>query len=422
MSISNNDRAKGLGARCDGPPSRRDFLKLGAGAGALALTSGTRVFGQPLQQRPDAVLVIFLRGGADGLGIVSPFGDDELFNQRPALALSGSDVINLDGFYGLNASAGPLYRLFAEGELAFVHACGSLNPTRSHFEAMRRIEQAAIFGGNLPQGYLARHLDDAPPFVPGGGRAVAIDRTLPTVMQGADATLPIPKLADFTLGGPLATRSSRMDRLRAMLEASPEPERSAGLTTLSLVSALSSIDFETRPTDGGAIYPATKFGQGLYEAATLLKSGVGIEAVEVDFGGWDHHQNLGPTGDGRLARMLRELSMGLLSFRADMGSFMKSTTVLVLSEFGRRVDMNGSLGTDHGRGGVAMVMGGPQVNGGQVYGTWPGLTLADQDDRALAVTTDIRDVISEILVKRLQTPNIANVLPNYTPQFLGILN
>lgn len=404
--------------------SRRDALKAGAAFGALSLSSGARAFAArpvPGTQR-DVVVVVFLRGGADGLSIVVPTGDDRLYAERPTLGIREADTLPLNRLFGLSRIAAPLYPLFQSGELALMHAVGSLNPTRSHFEAMRRIEQAAIVGGTLPEGWLARHLQTTLPANPGAnGRAIAIDRTLPASLQGSVDAIPITSLKDFELGGPMPTRSMRAARLAAMLEAAPAPDGPIGGTTLELLNTLDSIDFETRPVASGVNYPEGEFGRALYETATLIREDVGIEAIEVDSHKWDHHGDARPL-TGRLATRLTDLSQGLAAFMEDLGPAKDRVTVMVMSEFGRRIDQNGSLGFDHGRGGIAMVLGGAHVKGNaKVHGTWPGLGVRQQDDKALAVTTDIRDIIGEILVKRMGTTDLATVLPGYTPNFHGLV-
>lgn len=404
-------------------PSRRDVLRMGAAGGAIALSGGARVFASPAGPGGRDVLVfVFLRGGADGLSIVVPYQDADLYAFRPTLGVQQADVVDLDGFFGFNRVAQPLVDLYRAGNLAIVHAVGSLNPTRSHFEAMRRIEQGAIFGGTLPDGWLARHLRVTAPADPlATGRAVAVDRVLPTSMQGSPDAIPISRLSEFTLGGPASTRLARRARLESMLAAAPAPDGPLGSTTLGLIEAFDPLDFAGRPVGPGIAYPDSSFGRALYEAATVIKSGISIEAIEIDMGDWDHHGLVGPL-NGRLATRLDDLARGLRAFMDDLGTDRDRVTLVCHSEFGRRVDENGSAGFDHGRGGIAMVLGGAHVHGGQVYGTWPGLSMAQQDDKALSVTTDIRHVIGEVLVRRLQTADLGAVLPGYTPGFLGLVS
>ncbi|MEM1449944.1 MAG: DUF1501 domain-containing protein [Planctomycetota bacterium] len=401
-------------------PTRRDVLRFGACAGAVTLASGARAVARATGPGPrDTLVVVFLRGGLDGLSLVVPYADGDYYAQRPATAVPQADTIDLDGFFGLNRAAAPLHPLFSSGRLAFVHTCGFPHPTRSHFEAMRRIEEAEASGGPVGSGWLARHLDATSP-VGSSGRAIAVDRTLPTSLQGGPATLPIPRMDEFRYGGPVATRAARVARLDAMYRAASEPDRGGGLTAQALLATFASIDFAGRVPAGGAVYPPGTFGAGLYEAATLIKSGVGMEAIEVDLGGWDDHSHTGPVS-GDFAVRSAELADGLAAFLADLEGDADRTTVLVHSEFGRRVDENGSGGSDHGRAGVAMVLGGTQVLGGVVHRQWTGLATPQLDDGALPVHIDLRDVIGEILVDRLHTPDVASVLRGHVPTPLGLV-
>lgn len=402
--------------------TRRDALKAGALTGAFALSGGATAFAGPRVGTRDVLLLIFLRGGMDGLSVVVPYQDDALYKVRPTLGVRRVDVDDLDGMFGLSRTAAALLPLYNAGDLAFVHAVGSLNPSRSHFEAMRRIEQAAIFGGSPGDGWLARHLNSTAPASPlATARGIAIDRTLPDSLKGGSNTIATQAMKNLRLGDPQATKAPRAAELRAMLQAAPSPDGPRGLTSLALLESLESIDFETRPVAANVTYPSHPFGRALYESATLIQSNVGVEAIEVDYGGWDHHTQAGPLS-GSLSDHARTLSEGLGAFMTDLGPLTNSVTVMVMSEFGRRVDENGSNGFDHGRGGLAMVLGGDHVAGGRVYGDWPGLQPDQQDDKAVAVTTDLRNVIGEVLERRLQTASLGTVLPNFTPSYLGIVS
>ncbi|MEM9379301.1 MAG: DUF1501 domain-containing protein [Planctomycetota bacterium] len=396
------------------------MLRLGASAGVVALASGARAVARPAGPGArDTLVVVFLRGGMDGLSLVVPYADGDYYSQRPLTGVPQADTIDLDGFFGLNRAASALHPLFASGRLAFVHTCGFPHPTRSHFEAMRRIEEAEAVGGPVGSGWLARHLHATAP-VGASGRAIAVDRTLPTSLQGGPATLPIPVMDAFRFGGPAATRAARVARLEEMYARASEPDRGGGLTAQELLATFGAIDFVGRVPTNGATYPAGKFGTGLYEAATLIKADVGIEAIEVDLGGWDDHSHTGPVG-GDFAARAAELADGLAAFVVDLDVDSERTTVLVHSEFGRRVDENGSGGSDHGRAGVAMVLGGSHVLGGVVHRQWSGLASHQLDDGALPVGIDLRDVLGEVLVDRLRTPDVVAVLRGHVPAPLGLV-
>ena len=400
---------------------RRDVLRLGvACGGAAVLPSGARASlrrdGRGAGR--DTLVVVFMRGGHDGLSLCVPTGDSDYYAQRPTIAVPASETLPLDGFFGLNRAAQDLLPLYQGGQLAFVHACGLPHPSRSHFEATRRVEEASVIGGAIGSGWIGRFMGEALRLGTAHGRGIAIDRVLPQSLQTAPETVCIPKLADFSFAGPAATQSARAARLDAMYDVRPEVERNGGKTGLSFLSRLASVDFTGRTPSGGAVYPSDRFGAGLYEAASLIKAQAEIEVIEIDSGGWDDHSSLGPV-TGEYAARIARLSAGLRAFLADLGPDADRTTVLVQTEFGRRVDENGSGGIDHGRAGLAMVLGGSQVAGGSVYRTWPGLDAAALDDGAVVVTTDIREVYAEILVKRLQaTPAaLASALPGFS--YLG---
>lgn len=401
--------------------TRRDALRAAAVGGALTLTSGVRVHARPRSAARDTLVVVFLRGGADGLSIVVPYQDPHYHALRPTLGIGAADVSDLDGTFGLCRTAGALRPWYDAGQLAFVQAIGGVNPTRSHFEAMWRIEQAAVAGGNLGSGWLGRHLESTAPASPAAtARGVAVGPTLPGALNGSPETMAVQCLGDLRLGGPAATVPARAAAMHAMLAATPPPDGPRGATSLRFLEALHGIDFAGRTPAGGAVYPASNFGRALHETATLILADLGVEAIEVDLGGWDHHRFSGPL-DGALAGKVRTLSEGLAAFLTDLGPAADRTTVLVLSEFGRRVDENGSSGFDHGRGGLAMVLGGAHVRGGQVHGVWPGLAPHQLDDDALAVTTDVRDLFAELLVRRMGTADLSAVLPGHTPTPLGVV-
>ncbi len=402
--------------------TRRDALRAGVLGGAVALASGARAFARPRGSARDTLVLVFLRGGADGLSVVVPYQDAHYHALRPNLGIGAADVTDLDGYFGLCRTASAMRPLYDAGRLAFVQAVGSLNPSRSHFEAMRRIEQAAVFGGSLEDGWMARHLNlTSPASSAATARGVAIDTTLPDAMKGSPTTMAVQALHQLRLGGPAATVPGRSDVLRTMLAQTPPPDGPRGETSLRFLEALDGVDFVGRPVPPGVTYPSGKFGSALFEAATLIQADVGVEAIEVDYGGWDHHGFSGPL-DGNLGGKVRTLSEGLAALMADLGAAADRTTVLVMSEFGRRVDENGSSGFDHGRGGLAMVLGGAHVRGGQIFGSWPGLAPHQLDDDALAVTTDLRHVIGEILERRMGTADLGAVLPGYSPNYLGIVS
>jgi len=407
--------------------SRRQFL------GRAALTAGVLgaapwmprvVRAQGAGGPPRDVLVyIFLRGGIDSLSVVVPYGDGELYVQRPTLAVGPpgpGGALDLDGFFGLNPVAAPLLPAFAAGRLAFVHALGTNDHTRSHFDAFKKVEQGVPGQplGIVHDGWLARHLQLVPPLASGPLRGAALRSTLPITLTGAPRTLPVSVPAEFIFPGAQATKAARKAAIAAMYGPGPAPIGPAAIDTLGSIELLGGIDFDA-PPQHGASYPDTIFGRALQACATIVRADVGVEALQVDLDGFDHHNEEGPL-DGDLALLLDELSHSLAAFDQDLGTLMDGVTLVAHSEFGRRVEENASLGADHGFAGMAFVLGG-HVNGGQVHGTWPGLTPAAQVDGDLAVTTDLRDVLGEVLAKRLAATDLATIFPGHVVQFPGVV-
>ena len=390
-----------------------------AGAGALSLSLPKITFAAGGSPTRDVLVFVMLRGGMDGLSLCVPHADPDYAWQRGNLAIpspgQSGGATDLDGFFGLAPSASALLPAYQAGDLAFIQTAGSTDPTRSHFDAMKFIEggvpnqQAAI----VTSGWLGRHLAAMAPVDPLAPlRGVAVDYIYPLTLAGAPATLNVPELSNFDFSGWQSSKAARREVLRDLYAAEAQPLRGSAEATLDTVNLLGSIDFENYAPSGGAVYPDTEFGDRFKAAAALIKAGIGVEAIEIDRGGWDHHDNMGPI-NGELADKLTELSQTLAAFRLDLGSVMNNVTVVAQSEFGRRVDANGSAGTDHGRGGCMLVMGG-NVNGGQVIHDWIGLDPAILDDLALPVRIDYRDILTEILMERVGNPNALSLFPNHT--------
>lgn len=407
--------------RVSGELSRRTVLRAAGAAGAAALTGGIGHARDDSDRGDrDTFVMVFVRGGMDSFSLLVPHGDDAYFRARPQTSVPKSMVHDIDGYFGLNRAASPLLPLYREGRLAVATAVGHAVDTRSHFQSMRHVEEAFTGPGSIGSGWIARHLSVTPQTGSGPGRAIALSSTLPTALQGGPSTIPVPSLADFGFHGPDAGRAARVASLRRMYGLAPDPDKSAGLAALGLAEEFASIDFSNRIPEGGAEYPQTKLGRGLYEAASLIKARTGVEVIEADSGDWDDHQSTGPR-DGAFAARSRDLSSSLSAFMADLGSDAERVTILVISEFGRTLDENGSGGTAHGRGGVGMILGGSHVVGGKLYGDWPGIGEEELEGGALRVTLDVRNVLAEILVKRLRTANLGAVLPGHAPSTPGML-
>ncbi len=410
--------------------TRREFLSLSAVFPAmLALRSDLAqwlprlaVFSPQGMEPPGGTLiVIFQRGAMDGLNAVIPLGEAEYYRQRPSLAIPepkpGDDTsaIELDGFFGLHPALRPLKDIWDAGDLAIVHACGSPDPTHSHFDAMDYMERGTPGEKALTSGWLARHLQTAAwengsPF-----RAVGIGSMLPTSLRGPVPALALQSIADFHLGGErrsaelLAFQQTLMELYAPVDPALAEP---AALTFEATTTLESAIEGAYQPT-GGVRYPESGFGRALMQVAQLIKAEIGLEVAAVDIGGWDTHVNQGGS-QGQMAALLSDLAEGLAALYADLGEKARRVTIVTMSEFGRRLKENANNGTDHGHGNAMFLLGGG-VNGGKVYANWPGLApeaLYGPGD--LSVTTDYRDVLSEILAKRMLNDKRSEIFPGYS--------
>jgi uncharacterized protein (DUF1501 family) len=370
------------------------------------------------------IVHVLLRGGMDGLTLCVPWGAPELYAARPTLAVpppgQPNGALDLDGFFGLAPAAAPLLVPWNAGHLAIVHACGSTDPTRSHFDGLARME-LGIPGQPLTaiqSGWLARHLASVPPLAQGALRSLAVHFLMPRTLLGADQALPIPDLAAFGFPGDPATSAGRRLVLTDMYASQPKPLGPAAEASLAAIDLLGQIDFAGYLPANGAAYGSTQFARELKQVAALLSADVGVEAVFLEMDGWDTHAAQGPLA-GRLADLLADLTQGLAAFDQDLHGRV-DFVVVVMSEFGRRVAENASAGTDHGHGNCMLVMG-DAVAGGQVLTQWPGLAPQNLDHGDLAVTIDYRDVLAEILEKRAGNTALGTVFPNHVPSFPGVI-
>ena len=411
--------------------SRRKFLQRSSLATAAIATAPAWMPRVALAQprslangTTDTLVNIFLRGGMDGLTTCVPYGDGELYNRRPTLAITPPGTTNgaldLDGFFGLPPAAAPLLPAYQNGHLAIVHATGSIDPTRSHFDAQKWVELGvpAANSTGVTTGWISRHLQTIPPMGSGLLRAMALSDLLPRVFTGAPATLPIKTPSTFVMPGSPSTATKRRQTLSNMYQGEAPPLDTAAPSTFATIDLLATIDFAGYVPANGAIYPATTFGQSLKSAAALIKADIGIECIESDFGGWDLHNALGPI-TGSMAKNLDEFTKSLAAFELDLGSTIRRVTLVAMSEFGRRASENASAGLDHGHGNCMLVMGG-HINGAQVMSQWPGLALANLDQGDVANTIDHRDILAEILANRLGSTSLATIFPGYVPTFRGI--
>lgn len=416
--------------------SRRAVLGAGALTAVWWAAKGTALadlsLGDPKAPEGDLLVVVFLRGGADGMNLVAPVGADAYHRARPTLALAAANdatasrvdrVFDLDGFFGLNPAMASMLPLFREGRLGFVHACGSGDQTRSHFEAMAAMERGnENIRGGIASGWLARHLAARPQVCASPLRAVAFSSVMPDSLRGATSAMALESLADFRLRPPKGAET----RLRGTLarlygEQLRDPIVDAGLETLNLLDTLNRLDPGHYQPERGAAYPDSELGRGLRQVAFLAKANVGLEVAFLDRGGWDTHVAQG-SSTGYMALGLTDVSDSLAAFAKDLGAALDRTTVVVMTEFGRRLQENSGLGTDHGRGSVMTVLGGG-TRGGKVHAKWPGLEPHELDEVGdLKVTTDYRDVLAEILSKRVRATDLAAVFPGHVPKPVGVVS
>ena len=389
--------------------------------------SFTRYRSEAATPSGDTLLVIFLRGAADALHMVVPYGEDAYYALRPTLGIARPDdertpaekrVIDLDGFFGFHPALRPLLPAWRAGRLAVVHACGAPDDSHSHFKAQDLMERGVSDVNGPASGWLGRHLATKPTTGSLPLRAVAWGERPQRSLSGAGPVSTLRSLDDFWGGDAAALR--RMQPALTLLYGGDDPLGVLGRETLEILNTLQSLSQFAADPPAQLPYPDTAFGQGLRQIAILIKANVGLEVAAVDLGGWDSHFAQGVIG-GLMPDLMAELAAGLAAFDADLHDQVGRLTVVVMTEFGRRAYENGSLGTDHGHGGLMLLLGG-HVNGGQVYGRWPGLA----DDRLfgpgdLAVTTDYRDVLAEICLKRLGNPALDRIFPGHEIEMPGVL-
>ena len=371
----------------------------------------------PGERRGRVLVAIFQRGAADGLNIVVPHRDPDYARARPRIAIpepsrGGEDrALDLDGFFGLHPSLAPLRPLWERRELACVHAVGSPEATRSHFDAQDFMEAGTPGVKSTPDGWLNRCLQHGPaPGEPWVFRAVALAPILPRSLHGPATALALPSLETFDLRGSIPEVRQGFESLYR--QAVQDFLGGTGQATFDAVKRLRAARPTARPPEHGAVYPKGRFADVLRQTAQLIKAEVGLEVAFLEVGGWDHHVAEG-AARGQLANRLEEFGGGLAAFWQDLGERRGEVVVLTMTEFGRTAGENGNAGTDHGHATVMLVLGGP-VRGGKVYGRWPGLAPEQLfEGRDLALTTDFRDLFAEVAVRHLGVPWTAPLFPGH---------
>ncbi len=423
--------------------TRRFFLK---STGALAVYCAVSPFDVLAQNAPVAtaaesvkrgktLVVIFLRGGADGLNLIVPYKDPAYYQLRRQLAipLPGKEngAVDLDGFFALHPRMKSLAPLFASGSVVAAHAVGYGQNTRSHFEE-QDVWETGVSGNTVnSDGWLNRHLATSE----GRGpiRAISIGDKLPRILRGKATAYAVHGISDLafpqTLGDPTVVTAALEHAYQTDPNAHTDAARDllsqSSKATLEGIKQLQSVaKNEYKPS---VEYPKTEIARRLSEVARLIKYDMGLEVAEIDYDGWDTHQNQGNATQGNFGNLAQNLADALAAFHADLGDRMNDVLVTTLSDFGRTAEENGTGGTDHGWANCLLAMGGPVVKAGggkarKVMGQWPGLGPEQlHEKRDLLHTTDFRDVLGELVRVHLGNANLEKVLPQHEFKPVGLI-
>jgi uncharacterized protein (DUF1501 family) len=415
---------------------RRVFLKSG---GLALVTMGLSpqflkraTFGMELKgaAKGKVLICLFQRGAADALNVVVPHGERAYYSLRPNISIprpsasAANAAIDLDGFFGLHPSLQSLKPLWDQGLLAPIHAVGSPNSTRSHFDAQDYMETATPDRKGTPDGWVNRYLAahgtcEACDSRDTAFRAVSMTQQTPRIFEGDAPTVAMAGLDQFSV----RASGSQVQRLEALYRTgNADLVHGAGTEMFDAIKMLQSANPQRYAAENRAVYPGSQFGQRMLQIAQLIKSDLGLEIAFADMGGWDTHANQGAS-TGQLATRLEDFSRSIAAFALDMGNRMENIVIMTMSEFGRTVKENGNRGTDHGHAGSMFVIGG-SVKGKKVYGKWPGLESGQlHEGRDLALTTDFRTVFSEVAGKHLGASKLAEIFPRFETNqgWLGLL-
>jgi len=414
--------------------NRRIFLKssamamVGIGSTPAWLSRALYAADAP-SPRKKVLVAIFQRGAVDGLNVVVPHGEQRYYDLRPTIAVARPDgtadsAIDLDGFFGLHPSLKPLKPIYDSGRLAIVHAVGSPDPTRSHFDAQDYMESGTPGRKATADGWLNRALpaalDKTDPVHTSPVRAISFGADLPRALRGRNEAVSINNLNDFQVRDPRG--ASTFESMYA--NTADKVLNGTGRETFEAVKLMQSIQKQTYTPANGARYPNGRLGQSMKQIAQLIKSDVGLEVAFTDVGGWDTHVNeVGQKASvGQLANLLNDFGQALAAFYQDLGDRMADVSVVTMSEFGRTARENGNRGTDHGHANVMFALGG-DIQGGKIYGKWPGLAQEQlYENRDLNLTTDFRDVLGELVTRHLGNRQVTAVFPGYdSPKFPGLV-
>jgi uncharacterized protein (DUF1501 family) len=404
---------------------RKGFTRrrLVQGAGMVGVAAlGTQLvttkvaFGDPATTNR-TLIVIFLRGGMDGLSVVVPAGDGNYLRARPTIGIPAASLIGGGNGFGLNPAMAALLPLWTGGKMAAVQAVASPDVSRSHFQAQDCLERGAASLA-VHSGWLDRVLHEMGPGTT--FRAIAQGSALPRSLVGSESKLVLNGIRDFRLdGGNDGVRSKTMEALKTLYTSLDHPLSATAANTLQAITTAQRLANQRYQPTTGVEYPGGGLSGRLRDLAQMIKAGIGLRVATVDVGGWDMHTNLGRVEGGDMRNSLTNLSEAIGAFCTDLGSALDNVTVLTMSEFGRRVAENGNAGTDHGHGGLMMLFGGG-LFGGKVHGKWPGLAQGVLDQGDVPRSNDYRDVLGELLTARFKIGNPATIFPGHTYKRLGV--
>ncbi len=406
--------------------TRRYFLKSGglalasfaAAPSFLTRTALAQKLGKAGKDSP-IIIAIFQRGAADGVSMVVPFGDSGYRGARPNIAIpepksgNADSAIDLDGFFGLHPSLASFKPIYDEGHLAVVHAVGSPDNTRSHFDAQDYMESSTPGNKATSSGWLNRLMTAKTEARPSPFRAVSLTANMPRSLMGAASAVAMTNIRDF------GVQAGGNNQVAASFEAlyaqgAGDMLQGTGKEAFEAVKMLKQANPQQYRPANGANYPRSPFGQSLLQISQLIKSDIGLEIAFTDVSGWDTHANQG-NSRGQLANRLQDFSQAIAALYRDLGDRMNNVVILTMTEFGRTIRQNGSGGTDHGHASCLFALGG-SVKGGKVYGKWPGLSTGQlYEGRDLALTTDFRDVFAEVASRHMRTGNLQSIFPGFNP-------
>jgi uncharacterized protein (DUF1501 family) len=364
------------------------------------------------------IIAIFQRGAADGLSMIVPFGDRGYYGVRPNISIpepkgaNTEGVIDLDGFFGLHPGLSAFKPIYDSGHLAMVHAVGSPDNTRSHFDAQDYMESATPGNKGTQDGWLNRYLRARAEPKATAFRAVAFSSNLPRTLLGPSPAIAMTNIGDFGVRAGQGNGQVAQGFEALYSDGYADLLHGTGKETFEAVKMLKKANPQQYKAENGANYPRSPFGQSLFQIGQMIKADIGLEVAFTDVGGWDTHANQG-SSRGQLANRLQDFSQSIAALYTDMGDRMRNIVILTMTEFGRTMKQNGSGGTDHGHASCLFIAGGP-VKGGRVYGKWPGLAPEQlYEGRDLALTTDFRNVFAEVAVRHMGASNPGAIFPGF---------